>query len=58
MCEKDQQVMRKLENSREKLMLRHIQTIARYVTEKYGARVLMWHDMLNNVDTATIKGTC
>lgn len=36
-------------------MVRHIANISSYVREKYGKRVLMWHDMLNNVDPQVMK---
>uniref|UniRef100_A0A914VBJ7 Beta-N-acetylhexosaminidase n=1 Tax=Plectus sambesii TaxID=2011161 RepID=A0A914VBJ7_9BILA len=57
MCQKDIDLMRsKLDGSRERLMLRHIATIAKHVTSQIkNTKVLMWHDMLNNVDNAMLK---
>jgi hypothetical protein len=59
MCEADQRVMREqLENSRERLMLRHMARIAKTTMRlagSVGTRVLMWHDMLVNVPGALVN---
>jgi hypothetical protein len=57
MCEKDIVSMRdELSSSRERLMLRHIARIGDYIRKKSpDTRVLMWHDMLNNVDSSLIN---
>jgi hexosaminidase len=58
MCERCTRAIRdKYNNNREKLMVKHIATIAEYVKQKYNRRILMWHDMLNNVDPQTMKET-
>ncbi len=56
MCQKDVDLMHnKLDGSRERLMLRHIATIAQHVSSQVKTKVLMWHDMLNNVDNSLLK---
>jgi hypothetical protein len=52
MCEKDQKLMsEQLGNSRERLMLRHIARIGQFIRKlNPPTKVLMWHDMLTNVD--------
>lgn len=36
-------------------MLQHISTVASYIKQKHNKRVLMWHDMLNNLDARTMN---
>lgn len=58
MCSKCQDAIQtKYGGLRDRLMLQHIANISSYVKNTYKKRVLMWHDMLNNVDPAVIKET-
>uniref|UniRef100_A0A915HN12 beta-N-acetylhexosaminidase n=1 Tax=Romanomermis culicivorax TaxID=13658 RepID=A0A915HN12_ROMCU len=50
MCNKCQDTIRLLQNSRDRLMIRHIANISLHVQKKYKKRVLMWHDMLVKMD--------
>lgn len=58
MCRLDQELMQQqLQGSRERLMLRHISHIASHILHDTNnkTKVLMWHDMLNNVDSAMLN---
>jgi len=44
-----------LGGSKSKLMLRHIANISSYVKYKHKKTVLMWHDMLTNVEPNLIR---
>jgi len=56
LCQRCQQtISSQLGNLRDRLMLRHIANISSHVRDRFGKRVLMWHDMLNNVDPALIR---
>lgn len=56
MCPRCQNtIANEMGNLRDRLMLRHIANISSHVREKHGKRVLMWHDMLNNVDVTLLK---
>ncbi|KHJ46808.1 glycosyl hydrolase family 20, catalytic domain protein [Trichuris suis] len=37
---------------REDLLLRHIVNVSKHVKTKYGKNVLMWHDMIANIDAS------
>lgn len=54
MCNKCQDTIRSLQNSRDRLMIRHIANISQHVQKKHKKRVLMWHDMLAKVEDTQV----
>ncbi|CDW59171.1 Glyco hydro 20 domain containing protein [Trichuris trichiura] len=44
--------MNKEKLRREDLLLRHIVNVSKHVKSKYGKNVLMWHDMIANIDAS------